>query len=70
MMQVSNKFIPYIDVSDEKNANLLLDLMLPLLKVMTDDEGMQLEEMPTKFTRRQPDKNGSNNDSQSQLNGS
>ena len=52
MMQVSNKFIPYIDVSDEKNANLLLDLMLPLLKVMTDDEGMQLEEMPTKFTRR------------------
>ena len=56
MRQVSNKFIPYCDVSDDENISLLLDLMLPLLKVMSEDETMQLEEMPTKFTRRQPDK--------------
>jgi len=56
MRQVSNKFMPYLDVTDEQNTSMLLDLMLPLLKVMSEDETMQLEEMPTKFTRMRPDK--------------
>ena len=64
MRQVSKRFMPYLDVSDEKQLNLLLDLMLPVIRVINEDDSIQLEEMPTKFTRRQPDKaNGSNNES-------
>jgi len=56
MRQVSKRFMPYLDISDEKQISLQLDIMLPVVKVINEDDTIQLEEMPTKFTRRQPDK--------------
>ena len=63
MRQVSKRFMPYLDITDEKQINLLVDIMLPVVKTINEDETIQLEEMPTKFTRRQPDKsNGTGDD--------
>lgn len=63
MRQVSKRFMPYLDITEEKQINLLLDIMLPVVKTINEDESIQLEEMPTKFTRRQPDKsNGTGDD--------
>ena len=56
MRQVSKRFMPYLDITEEKQINLLLDIMLPVVKTINEDESIQMEEMPTKFTRRQPDK--------------
>ena len=62
MRQISKRFMPYLDIIDEKNISLQLDMMLPVLKVINEDDTMQLEEMPTKFTRKLPDKSNGTTD--------
>ena len=66
MRQVSKRFMPYLDVSDINQISLLLDIMLPVVRVINEDDSIQLEEMPTKFTRRQPDKANDNNNESNQ----
>lgn len=52
----SRKILPFLDLGVRAHTNLQEDLMLPLLQIITEDDAITLEELPSKLTRRKPDK--------------
>lgn len=40
LRSISKQFLPFVDVSDRKNTSFQHDIILPILRVMKDDESI------------------------------
>jgi hypothetical protein len=44
----------YIDVSNGTERNFQEDVLVPLLRLIQNDQSVRIEDLPTKFTKRKP----------------
>lgn len=42
----------YIDVSQNTERNFIEDVLVPLLRLISSDQSIRIEDLPTKFTKR------------------
>ena len=51
---IKNQMLKYLDINSG-DKNLLEDALLPLLRIIENDESIRMQDMPNKYTKRKPD---------------